>query len=121
MRREIVLREINQGALAGMSSKITTYAADLVVDALDRYDAWVAIQREEQVRAWADEANETGGRPTVIAVDGRSGEELFRGGYEGYLDQPSVLIRVGPRVFANWPVSLCRPPNKPEDRQQKEK
>jgi hypothetical protein len=42
MRREIVLREINQGALAGMSSDITAYAAQLVLDALDRYDTWSA-------------------------------------------------------------------------------
>ncbi|MFM9703574.1 hypothetical protein [Streptomyces galilaeus] len=42
MRREIVLREINQGALAGMQSEITEQAADLVLAALDRYDAWAA-------------------------------------------------------------------------------
>ncbi len=39
MRRQIVLREINQGALAGMQTAITEQAADLVVEALDRYDA----------------------------------------------------------------------------------
>ncbi|WP_239404661.1 hypothetical protein [Frankia sp. Cj3] len=39
MRRQIVLRAINTGALAGMSSEISEYAADLVIDALDRYDA----------------------------------------------------------------------------------
>ena len=42
MRREIVLREINQGALAGFRSEITKQAADLVIAALDRYDTWVA-------------------------------------------------------------------------------
>jgi hypothetical protein len=42
MRREIVLREINQGALAGMSSEITGQAADLVLNALNAYDAWKA-------------------------------------------------------------------------------
>lgn len=44
MRREIVLREINQGALAGMHSEISEQAADLVLAALDRYDAWKAEQ-----------------------------------------------------------------------------
>ncbi len=38
MRRQIILRAINQGALAGMSSAISEYAADLVIDALDAYD-----------------------------------------------------------------------------------
>jgi hypothetical protein len=42
LRREIVLREINQGALAGMHSEITGQAADLVLAALDRYDTWAA-------------------------------------------------------------------------------
>lgn len=42
MRREIVLREINQGALAGMQSEISAQAADLVLAALDRYDTWTA-------------------------------------------------------------------------------
>ncbi|MGW3383326.1 hypothetical protein ACWDCO_24460 [Streptomyces albogriseolus] len=42
MRREIVLREINQGALAGMQTEISENAADLVLAALDRYDAWAA-------------------------------------------------------------------------------
>lgn len=44
MRREIVLREINQGALAGMSSEITGQAADLVLAALNAYDTWKAQQ-----------------------------------------------------------------------------
>lgn len=42
MRREIVLREINQGALAGMQSEISEQGADLVLAALDRYDTWAA-------------------------------------------------------------------------------
>ncbi|MEU2924165.1 hypothetical protein ABZ636_03760 [Streptomyces sp. NPDC007251] len=42
MRRQIVLREINQGALAGLQSEITEQAADLVLTALDRYDTWAA-------------------------------------------------------------------------------
>jgi len=42
MRRQIVLREINQGALAGMPSEISEQAADLVLTALDRYDNWAA-------------------------------------------------------------------------------
>jgi hypothetical protein len=42
MRRQIVLREINQGALAGMQSEISEQAADLVLAALDRYDTWAA-------------------------------------------------------------------------------
>jgi hypothetical protein len=40
MRREIVLREINQGALAGMHSEISEQAATDVLNALDRYDTW---------------------------------------------------------------------------------
>ena len=42
LRREVVLRELNQGALAGMSSEVTVQAADLVLAALNRYDAWRA-------------------------------------------------------------------------------
>ena len=42
MRRQIVLRELNQGALAGMQSEISEHAADLVLAALDRYDNWAA-------------------------------------------------------------------------------
>jgi hypothetical protein len=42
MRREIVLRELNQGALAGMPSEISEQGADLVLAALDRYDGWAA-------------------------------------------------------------------------------
>lgn len=38
MRIEIVKREINQGALAGFDSKITDYAARLVIAALDSFD-----------------------------------------------------------------------------------
>jgi hypothetical protein len=38
MRIEIVKREINQGALAGLGSKISDYAAQLVINALDTYD-----------------------------------------------------------------------------------
>jgi hypothetical protein len=53
MRREIVLREINQGALAGMQSQITEEAADLVLDALDRYDRWKAL-RDEMLAARAE-------------------------------------------------------------------
>jgi hypothetical protein len=39
MRVEIVKRELNQGALAGMNRSITDYAALLVIAALDSYDA----------------------------------------------------------------------------------
>lgn len=38
MRIEIVKREINQGALAGLGSEISDYAAQLVINALDTYD-----------------------------------------------------------------------------------
>ena len=44
MRREVVLRELNQGALAGFQSEVTEQAADLVLAALNRYDAWKAAQ-----------------------------------------------------------------------------
>jgi hypothetical protein len=39
MRIEVVKRAINQGALAGMGSEISDYAAWLVIDALDTFDA----------------------------------------------------------------------------------
>ncbi|MER6488769.1 hypothetical protein ABT264_35135 [Streptomyces virginiae] len=42
MRRQIVLRELNQGALAGLQSTVSEQAADLVLAALDRYDQWAA-------------------------------------------------------------------------------
>lgn len=42
MRREIVLRELNQGALAGMQSRVSEEGADLVLAALDRYETWAA-------------------------------------------------------------------------------
>lgn len=42
MRRQIVLRELNQGALSGFQSEVTEQAADLVLAALDRYDTWTA-------------------------------------------------------------------------------
>jgi hypothetical protein len=45
MRRQIVLRELNQGALAGFQSEVTEQAADLVIAALDRYDTWASGQR----------------------------------------------------------------------------
>lgn len=44
MRREVVRRELNQGALAGMQAEVTEQAADLILAALDRYDAWVRQQ-----------------------------------------------------------------------------
>ncbi|MET9521552.1 hypothetical protein [Streptomyces coeruleorubidus] len=50
MRREVVLRELNQGALAGFQSEVTEQAADLVLAALNRYDAWRA-DREAQPSA----------------------------------------------------------------------
>jgi hypothetical protein len=39
MRIEVAKRAINQGALAGMQSEISDYAAWLVIDALDSFDA----------------------------------------------------------------------------------
>lgn len=42
MRRQVVLRELNDGALAGMQIEVTEQAADLVLAALNRYDAWKA-------------------------------------------------------------------------------
>lgn len=38
MRIEVVRREINQGALAGLGSEISLYAARLVITALDSFD-----------------------------------------------------------------------------------
>lgn len=40
MRREIALRELNQGALAGMPSEVSEHAVDLVLAALNRFDEW---------------------------------------------------------------------------------
>ncbi|MCX5253579.1 hypothetical protein OOK27_05250 [Streptomyces canus] len=54
MRRQIVLREINQGALAGMQSEITEQAADLVLAALDRYDTWAAGQTNARLSRIAE-------------------------------------------------------------------
>jgi hypothetical protein len=39
MRIQVVKRAINQGALAGFDSRVTDYAAWLVIDALDSFDA----------------------------------------------------------------------------------
>lgn len=44
MRREVVLRELNQGALAGLPAEVTEWAVDLALAALNRYDAWRATQ-----------------------------------------------------------------------------
>ena len=38
MRIEVVKRELNQGALAGLDSTVTDYAGRLVIAALDSYD-----------------------------------------------------------------------------------
>jgi hypothetical protein len=40
MRRQVVLRELNDGVLAGMGSRVTEQAVDLILAALHRYDAW---------------------------------------------------------------------------------
>ena len=40
MRIEVVKRAINQGALSGMQSEISDYAAWLVIDALDTFDEY---------------------------------------------------------------------------------
>lgn len=39
LRIQVVRRAINQGALAGMDIEISDYAAWLVIDALDSFDA----------------------------------------------------------------------------------
>lgn len=54
MRREIVLRELNQGALAGMQSEVTEQAATLVLAALDRYDNWAAGKHEARLARIAE-------------------------------------------------------------------
>lgn len=70
MRREIVLREINQGALAGMSSEITGQAADLVLKALNDYDTWQA-----DTAHWAqDDAAQESDRARAEAALDQSGE-----------------------------------------------
>jgi len=47
MRIEVAKRAINQGALAGMGSEVSDYAAWLVIDALDSFDA------DATQRAWS--------------------------------------------------------------------
>lgn len=42
LRRDVVLRELNEGALSGMDSQVSERAADLILAALNRYDAWKA-------------------------------------------------------------------------------
>ncbi|NEB70351.1 hypothetical protein [Streptomyces microflavus] len=42
MRREVVLRELNDGVLAGFPSRVTDQAVDMVLAVLNRYDAWKA-------------------------------------------------------------------------------
>ena len=48
MRIQVVLRELNQGALAGLGSEVSEYAARLIVAALDDFD-YQSLQR-----AWGD-------------------------------------------------------------------
>lgn len=48
MRIEVVRRELNQGALAGMHSEVTEHAAALVVAALDAYEQHLREQRSVQ-------------------------------------------------------------------------
>lgn len=48
MRVQVVLRELNQGALAGMSSEVSAQAALLVIQALDSFD-YQSLQT-----AWGD-------------------------------------------------------------------
>src|SRR5258708_12601756 len=48
MRIQVVMREISQGALAGMDSAITEHAARLIIAALDTFD-YQALQT-----AWGD-------------------------------------------------------------------
>lgn len=66
MRREIVLRELNQGALAGMQSEISDRGADLVLAALDRYDAWAAGKADARLARIAEaHVQESGAGGTV--------------------------------------------------------
>jgi hypothetical protein len=48
MRIQVVLRELNQGALAGMGIQVTEYAARLIITALDDFD-YQSLQT-----AWGD-------------------------------------------------------------------
>ena len=48
MRIQVVMREISQGALAGMDSAITEHAARLIIAALDTFD-YQSLQT-----AWGD-------------------------------------------------------------------
>lgn len=50
MRIEIVKRELNQGALAGLDSQITDHAARLVIAALDSYDQHVIAREREAIQ-----------------------------------------------------------------------
>lgn len=62
MRIEVVKREINQGALAGLGRQITDYAAKLVIAALDSYD-------EEAYRAEYREGFEAGMRNARLLAE----------------------------------------------------
>jgi hypothetical protein len=62
LRIQVVRREINQGALAGLGSEISDYAAALVVAALDGVDEHLRnreVQRLARELADARDENET--------------------------------------------------------------
>ena len=50
MRIEIVKRELKQGALSGLGSEVTDYAAGLVIAALDSYDQHVLAAERARIK-----------------------------------------------------------------------
>lgn len=75
MRIEIVKREINQGALAGSDSAITSYAAQLVIAALDSFDAYC---REEDLKAEFRRGFELGDKNGWMRAQGRRVAPIVR-------------------------------------------
>ncbi|MFE0647455.1 hypothetical protein ACFVZH_02540 [Streptomyces sp. NPDC059534] len=69
MRLQIVLREINQGALAGMQSEISEQAADLVLAALDRYDNWAAAGPDARLARIAEAHSKDSGPGGLTSGD----------------------------------------------------
>lgn len=67
MRRQVVLRELNDGALAGMSSRVTEQAVDMVLAVLNRYDAWKAGHRMDRTE-WNGQPCRAE-RVTVVVAD----------------------------------------------------
>ncbi|MEV7034573.1 hypothetical protein AB0N99_30630 [Streptomyces sp. NPDC093272] len=86
MRRQIVLREINQGALAGMPSEISEQAATLVLAALDRYDTWSANKAAARLARIAEaHSKEVGVGGATSSLCNECGENWGQNGCPTYV------------------------------------